>query len=113
MGHGTGSVRKLAIWVLRELHLLRFVRRALGREDAHGHALLIKLLSSLRNAAGSGYLIEVGTTREKVEGQGSTVQLAAIAQDLGLRFITIDMDPANTQQAELDLRRFVNASAVS
>jgi predicted O-methyltransferase YrrM len=60
-----------------------------------------------------GYLVEVGTTREKLEGQGSTVRLAKLAAQLGIRFVTVDMDPANTQQARRDLRGIRGAAAVT
>lgn len=57
--------------------------------------------------------MEVGTTREKLPGQGSTVVLASLAERLGLKFVTVDMDPANTEQARLDLAGFPSASAVT
>jgi hypothetical protein len=79
----------------------------------HGHALLADLLPEVAARAAPGVLIEVGTTREKVPGQGSTVILAELAALLGRRFITVDMDPANTEQAMVDLADIPGASAVT
>jgi hypothetical protein len=98
--------------VLARLGLLELVRGALGRSDAHGHALLIRLLPNAMPLP-KGLLIEVGTTREKVHGQGSTLELARLAAVLQLPFTTVDMDPINTQAAEADLRSFPDARAVT
>ena len=81
--------------------------------DAHGHGLVNQLLPDVVSRTGPGYLIEVGTTREKLPGQGSTVALAQLADRLGLAFITVDMDPANTAQARADLARYRSAQAVT
>jgi hypothetical protein len=89
-------------------------RKAPSKRSAHGHALLIDLLPRLLPAARSdGFLIEVGTTREKIEGQGSTVELAKLARQLDLAFVTVDMDPVNTDQARVDLAQFRRAEAVT
>lgn len=79
----------------------------------HGHALLEQLLPELVGRMKHGYLVEVGTTREKVPGQGSTVVLAGLAARLGLPFVTVDMDPVNTRQAVLDMDGIPNARAVT
>lgn len=76
----------------------------------HGHSLVAKLLPEVTRTVPHGYLIEIGTTREKLPGQGSTVLLAKLAGRLGLPFVTVDMDPANTDQARRDL---ASASGVS
>ena len=81
--------------------------------SAHGHALVQKLLPDIAARTETGYLVEVGTTREKLPGQGSTVALAALAAELGLPFITIDVDPANTEQARADLAPYPGAEAVT
>jgi hypothetical protein len=44
-------------------------------------------------------LIEIGSTREDVPGQGSTRKLADFCKTHGLHFITVDMDPQNTKMA--------------
>jgi hypothetical protein len=77
----------------------------------HGHDLMARLRPGVASEVRPGHLIEVGSTREKLPGQGSTVVLAAMAERLGLPFITVDMDPANTEQATLDLARFRGAKA--
>jgi hypothetical protein len=79
----------------------------------HGHRLLEQLLSRVAGRLKHGYLVEVGTTREKVPGQGSTVILATLAARLGLPFVTVDMDPANSEQAATDLDGIPNARAVT
>ena len=79
----------------------------------HGHALVERLLPGIAARVSRGTVIEVGTTREKVPGQGSTVLLAAMAAKLGLPFVTVDMDPANTEQAKADLAPFPGAQAVT
>jgi hypothetical protein len=71
----------------------------------HGHDLLLSYLGrhidTLRARAGARrlLLIEIGTTREDVPGQGSTRKIAEFCKQHGLRFITVDMDPHNTRMA--------------
>jgi predicted O-methyltransferase YrrM len=48
-------------------------------------------------------LIEIGTTREDVPSQGSTLKLANFCKAHELHFITVDMDPRNTKLAISDL----------
>lgn len=50
-------------------------------------------------------MVEIGTTRETVPGQGSTRQLAMLCADLGIDFVTVDMDPANSRRAQRMFRR--------
>jgi hypothetical protein len=87
-------------------------RKGAAKPRPHGHALLVDLLPRLLPSA-NGVLVEVGTTREKMEGQGSTVELAKLANRLGLEFVTVDMDPVNTKQAQADLATFTSAEAVT
>jgi len=79
----------------------------------HGHGLLERLLPDVAAKAPPGYLIEIGSTREKLPGQGSTVILARLAEKLGIPFVTVDMDPANTEQARADLAQQARAKAVT
>lgn len=71
----------------------------------HGQALLLAYLKEhLADYAASlpdrrPVLIEVGTTREDVSGQGSTRQFAEFCLQHSLDFITVDMDPHNSQMA--------------
>lgn len=60
-----------------------------------------------------GFLVEVGTTRERLPGQGSTAVLAGLADRLGLAFVTVDMDPVNTERAQIDLAAHPDAQAVT
>lgn len=75
--------------------------------NEHGHALLIDYLQSHRPAkiARRRVMIEIGTTREQVPGQGSTEKLARLCDALGLDFITVDMDPRNSAVARRLFRR--------
>jgi glycosyltransferase involved in cell wall biosynthesis len=79
----------------------------------HGHGLVQQLLPDVAAHVAPGHLIEIGSTREKLPGQGSTVVLAGLARELGLPFVTVDMDPANTEQARADLAPFPGAEAVT
>lgn len=68
----------------------------------HGHQLLIEFLDRESPAGrddGGRVMIEVGSTRESVPGQGSTAELAECAKRHSLHFITVDMDPHNTAAA--------------
>lgn len=78
-----------------------------GEAMEHGHALLMRYLKDVlpNNASSLGYgekpvLVEVGSTREEVPGQGSTRKLAEFCRDYGIEFVTVDMDPHNTRLAE-------------
>jgi|GEM_PF-4147643 len=78
------------------------------KKQQHGHDLLIDYLQtelndSKRKSITQPVLIEIGTTRENVPGQGSTLQLAALAKDKNIQFISVDMDPHNTRWAQYNL----------
>ena len=67
----------------------------------HGHVVLLTWLRGLGAATvrPGQVVIEIGTTRENVPNQGSTAILGQYCADMGLRFITVDMDPYNTGRA--------------
>jgi hypothetical protein len=71
----------------------------------HGQELLLAYLKQhverLKGLAGERRLtvIEIGTTREDVPGQGSTRELAEFCLQQDLHFVTVDMDPHNTRMA--------------
>lgn len=74
----------------------------------HGQALLLAALEDGAAKPTDGrqrVMIEIGTTRETIPGQGSTRQLAQICAKFGIDFITVDMDPANTRRAARMFRR--------
>jgi hypothetical protein len=50
-------------------------------------------------------LIEIGSTREDVPHQGSTLKLANFCKAHNMEFITVDMDPRNTKLAKHDLSK--------
>ncbi len=81
-------------------------RKAQASKGEHGHDLLLsylrdntKLLDA-KPGRQKPVLIEIGTTRENVPGQGSTRKLADFCKRHSLHFITVDMDPHNTRMAK-------------
>lgn len=87
----------------------------------HGHTLLIEFLElhadQIRNGARGRrpFVVEIGTTREDLSSQGSTLKIARKCAALGFLFATVDMDPANSLGVRYDLSRlcekFVAATA--
>lgn len=71
----------------------------------HGQLLLLEFLTDYLDAyrcslnGRQPVLIEIGTTREEVTGQGSTRQLAEFCKKNNLHFVTVDMDPHNSRLA--------------
>jgi hypothetical protein len=76
---------------------------SIGKVD-HGHALLLDYLKThaeaIKKRAGrKPLLVEVGSTRENVPGQGSTRLIAEHCKVANIEFVTVDMDPHNTASA--------------
>jgi len=94
------------------LSRLDAMNNCLGSKGAHGHAVFIeicreKLPALLESWSGERpWIVEVGCSREIIEGQNSTVQLLALAKELGLPFAGIDLDQANIEALERDYREF-------
>ncbi len=80
------------------------LKRGENTGSEHGHQLLLaQLQAAPPSAPGDGrtrVLIEVGTTRERVPGQGSTLKIAQLCQTQGIHMITVDMDPRNSALAQ-------------
>lgn len=78
-----------------------------GKTAEHGHSLLMDHLAGHPPAAldRPRLLIEIGTTRERVPGQGSTEKLATLCAELGIDFVTVDMDARNSAMARRMFRR--------
>jgi len=83
-------------------------QRARAAEDArleHGHELLLSYLQLYLPVLRADVrdrplqMVEVGTTRENVPGQGSTRKLAEYCRANGIVFTTVDMDPHNSHNA--------------
>lgn len=78
------------------------LHQAVGQKSEHGHDLLLTALTkSIADYKASvaprqPVLVEVGTTREDIPGQGSTRKVALFCQQHGINFITVDMDPHNS-----------------
>ena len=81
----------------------RKIRADSRQKKQHGQDLLLCYLKEhLKSFAATEQkrtLIEVGTTRENVPGQGSTRLFAELCKGSNIHFITIDMDPNNSQMA--------------
>lgn len=81
------------------------LRRPAGAAREHGHDLLLSHLRAhwpkLKAALGNRrpVLVEIGSTRENVPGQGSTGKLAECCHAYGIHMVTVDMDPYNTARA--------------
>lgn len=75
-----------------------------GQEGAHGHALALRWMErQLPSLPRDGWMVEVGCSREIIEGQHSTAQLADFAWERGLRFAGIDLDPENIRALRREL----------
>lgn len=92
----------------REALLRLLYGESLKPGGEHGQDLLIAYLQTNPPGLVDGRkrrVVEIGTTREAVPGQGSTKQLALLCAELGLDFVTVDMDPENGRRARQMLRR--------
>jgi hypothetical protein len=69
--------------------------------NEHGHSLLIDAMSKTPPLPidRKRVMIEIGTTREDVPGQGSTRKLALLCEQLNIHFVTVDMNQRNTRNA--------------
>jgi hypothetical protein len=87
------------------------MRQAATSRIEHGHELLLSYLeihrTRLQQLAAPRRLtvIEIGTTREDVPGQGSTLKLAQYCLRHQMHFITVDMDPHNSRMAQSTFAR--------
>jgi hypothetical protein len=84
-------------------------------KSEHGHDLLLGYLKDNVESFDKGEklnVIEVGSTREEVPGQGSTRKIAQFCKEYGLHFISVDMDPHNTKMAQ-EVFRELNAEFVA
>ena len=105
VGAGTDMLKAALIETYRK------VRQAAQARTEHGHELLLAQLEArlpaLKPLAGQRALtlVEIGTTREDVPGQGSTLKLAEFCLRHGLKFVTVDMDPHNARLARQTFQR--------
>ena len=87
------------------------IRQPDRKKSEHGHDLLLNYLeknltfSINRDGMHKPVMVEIGTTRENVAGQGSTTKLAAFCAKSGIKFITVDMDTHNTRMAQYSLKK--------
>lgn len=93
------------------LNTFRSWTNARDESHDHGHSLLISHLaialpdyisSTNRRAP---VLVEIGSTRENVPNQGSTLKLAQFCLTHRIHFTSVDMDPHNTQGADTCFRQ--------
>jgi len=80
--------------------LMRKIRSKEPKFDGiHGHKLLLDYLVSQKNLK-LGLLVEIGSTREDIQGQGSTKEFAEFTKRHGIKFISVDMDELQTKKAQ-------------
>ncbi len=78
------------------------LHQAAGQRSEHGHDLLLSVLGQKIAAYKASVaprkpvLVEIGTTREDVPGQGSTRKITLFCKQHGIGFVTVDMDPHNS-----------------
>ena len=92
------------------------IRNASHKKQQHGQDLLIDYINeNIKDGEGkSKVMVEVGTTRENVPGQGSTLQLATLCKRKGIKFITVDMDAHNTRWANFLSKKYdLNIEAIT
>ncbi len=92
------------------------IRSVSLKKQAHGHDLLIDYIEKhvKDNDQAGKILVEIGTTRENIPGQGSTMQLAQLCKRKNIRFITVDMDPHNSKWATFVSHRYnLNITAIT
>lgn len=84
------------------------IREVSFKQQQHGHDLLIDYIDkTISDNQGVGkVLVEIGTTRENIPGQGSTLYLAKLCKRKGIKFITVDMDPHNTRWANFLSKKY-------
>jgi len=83
------------------MQLDKAIRGSADKGDAeHGHVVLMEWLTSHPPVPGKRLMVEIGTTRERVPGQGSTEKLARFCSERGFDFVTVDMDPRNAARAQ-------------
>lgn len=82
---------------------ISFFNRVTSREPksdgVHGHTLLLNYLED-KELTDWNAIVEIGSTRESIEGQGSTKKIAEFAKLRGIQFISVDMDLDQTEQAQ-------------
>jgi hypothetical protein len=82
------------------------IHQIVEQKSEHGHDLLLSAFNKYLPALTpkidgcKPVLIEIGTTREDVPGQGSTRKLADYCKKFSIGFITVDMDPHNSGMAQ-------------
>jgi hypothetical protein len=102
-----GAVQALKTVGLFELTRKAMIRLGLHVPTPHGHSLLLQAMDEKEAMVGSlrGFVcVEIGSTREHLPGQGSTAEISRECRSKGVHFITVDMDPQNTEAARTTLR---------
>ena len=99
------GLERLGLWQLAAPLYRATLGHALATQ--HGHAILVKTIRAMHGPDDlkGRVMIEIGSTREELHGQGSTAYLADFCKAHGMHFITVDMDPENTQAARETLAR--------
>lgn len=75
----------------------------------HGHSLMLELIKSDLNSDGKT-LIEIGSTRETLQGQDSSKYFYELSKNSNIKYTTVDMDPNNTSRLK---ERFPDINAIT
>lgn len=70
----------------------------------HGHTSMMRYIKDNNIKTRGKVMVEIGSTREKYHQQQSTTKLGRFCNENGILFITVDMDPENTEVAKKDLK---------
>ena len=100
-------MKKLIIKLTKALKIYSFLKNAnlilqskLGL--GHGHNLFLFLIKKRNNKNFKNFL-EIGSTREKIYGQGSTGIIADYCEKKKINFISVDADINNTEKLKKEL----------
>jgi predicted O-methyltransferase YrrM len=75
-----------------------------------GHIQLTQEIKNNRGNFQDAYMVEIGTTREILNGHDSTKHLYEFCQKNNIEFVTVDMDSENTENAK---KRFQGINAIT
>lgn len=81
------------------------------KKSQHGHDVLLDYLKAntkcfFKSESRKPIIIEIGTTREFVSGQGSTLEIAKFCFENDFDFITVDMDEHNSRVANAGFKKY-------
>ena len=89
------------------MKIVEEARKVLDKGKEHGHDLFLKFCENKLKkqkdiSANQNWIVEVGCSREIIEGQNSTKSIIAFAEKFGYSFLGIDLDENNIKSLERD-----------